>query len=209
MGAPLPKTEFQSPSARGQKASTSAGTGKQANLNRNKPHSPPTPRAILRIFGRNSGADKTDKPDIVRPPVLKSPLSDKTDGQDLSHDRTHSRNRRRRAPACRRRAIISALRRATVELLNPTCLATLLIPNPLPSHWRALSGARGSFRGRPSVLPLAIARTGTQRATKNPETGGGLNKSIFGTTCSLRPRLEVASCSTCQQRTSSSCRHGQ
>jgi hypothetical protein len=36
-------------------------------------------------------------------------------------------------------AIISALIRATVELLKPTCLATLLMPIPWPSACLALS----------------------------------------------------------------------
>ena len=38
-------------------------------------------------------------------------------------------------------ASISALRRATVELLNPTCLATLLMPRPLLRAVRAFSSA--------------------------------------------------------------------
>jgi hypothetical protein len=76
MGAPLPKAEFQSPSARGLNPSTSAGTGKQANLNRNKPHSPLRHTAHFRP---NSGADKTD---IVRPlslsPHFRTKRTDRT-----------------------------------------------------------------------------------------------------------------------------------
>jgi hypothetical protein len=55
-------------------------------------------------------------------------------------------------------ASISALRRATVELLNPTCLATLLMPRPLLRAVRAFSSALRSLSGLPKVLPLATAR---------------------------------------------------
>jgi hypothetical protein len=76
---------------------------KQTNSDRNKFHSPPTPR----IFGQNSGADQMDKPDIVRPCP-----EDPTFGQNgrtgpLSH-RTHPRNRRRRAMRFEYDAMVAA-----------------------------------------------------------------------------------------------------
>jgi hypothetical protein len=58
MGAPLPKTEFQSPSENVQ-----IRTGINSTFYRH--------RAIPRIFGRNSDADQMDKQDCP-PPVLKS-----------------------------------------------------------------------------------------------------------------------------------------
>jgi hypothetical protein len=70
MGAPLPKTEFQSPSE-----NTQIRTGINSTVRRH--------RALPCIFGRNSGADQTDQQDIVRPLSLSPYFRTKTDGQGV------------------------------------------------------------------------------------------------------------------------------
>jgi hypothetical protein len=68
MGGPLPKTEFQSPSENRQ-----IRTGINSTVRRHRAFS-------AKIRARTKWTSR-----ILSAPVLKTPLSDKTDGQDLSH----------------------------------------------------------------------------------------------------------------------------
>ena len=123
----------------------------------------PAPQLSERLGRRAAGSRSGDTRSAITAGSQRSTMRGCRTGSASKHEfrrppswKRRSGNRAPSAPYAE--AAISTLRRATVELLKPTCLATSLIPIPLPSACRAFSRASGLFRGLPNVLPLATAR---------------------------------------------------